>query len=216
MRTLVHEVLTGMVDPGFSQAEGSAIDKVAVEDGPRTVHWLGIEGDQQADLVHHGGRDKAIHHYPRDHYMRWRLELGPNPLLDRAGAFGENITTLGWKEEAVCIGDRFRMGTALVELAQGRQPCWKQGHRLGSSQVVAAMVESGRTGWYYRVIEEGSVAAGDAIELTSRVHPEWSVARVFDLLIGGQRKGAKAELKDLSRLRELADGWRERARKLAG
>ena len=213
---MVHAVLTGLVDARFSQAEGSAIDKVAVEDGPRTVHWLGIEGDQQADLIHHGGRDKAIHHYPRDHYMRWRLELGPNPLLDRAGAFGENITTLGWKEEAVCIGDRFRMGTALVEVAQGRQPCWKQGHRLGSSQVVAAMVESGRTGWYYRVIEEGSVAAGDAIELTSRVHPEWSVARVFDLLIGGRRKGAKAELKDLSRLRELADGWRERARKLAG
>jgi MOSC domain-containing protein YiiM len=216
MRTLVQAVLTGAVDAGFAPGGASAIAKAAVEDGPRTVHWLGIEGDQQADLSVHGGRDKAIHHYPRDHYLRWRLELGPNPLLDRPGAFGENISTLGWKEEAVCIGDRFRMGTALVEVAQGRQPCWKQGHRLGSDKVVAAMVASGWTGWYYRVIEEGSVAGGDVIELVSRVHPEWSVARVFKLLIGGGYKGAKAELKELSRLRELADGWRGRAAKLAG
>jgi MOSC domain-containing protein YiiM len=221
MRTLIHAVLTGAVDAGFApDGEGSAIAKVAVDDGPRTVHWLGIEGDQQADLAVHGGRDKAIHHYPRDHYLRWRLELGLDeahrPLLDRAGAFGENISTLGMKEEAVCIGDRFRLGTALVEVAQGRQPCWKQGHRLGSPRVVAAMVASGRCGWYYRVIEEGSVAAGDAIELAGRVHPEWSVARVFGLLIGGGHKGAKAELKDLARVRELADGWRGRAAKLAG
>jgi len=220
MRTQVQAVLAGAVDPGFSPDGASAIAKAVVDDGPRTVHWTGIEGDAVADLVHHGGRDKAIHHYPRDHYLRWRLELGLDPghrpLLDRAGAFGENISTLGWQEGAVCIGDRFRMGTALVEIAQGRQPCWKQGHRLGSSAVVAAMVASGRTGWYYRVIEEGSVAAGDMIELISRVHPEWNVARVFGLLVGGRHKGARAELKELSRLRELADGWRERAAKLAG
>jgi len=221
VKTLIQAVLTGAVDPDFApDGEASAIAKAVVTDGPRTVHWLGIEGDAQADLSVHGGRDKAIHHYPRDHYLRWRLELGLDsehgPLLDRAGAFGENISTLGWKEEALCIGDRLRMGTALVEVAQGRQPCWKQGHRLGSTKVVAAMVASGRTGWYYRVIEEGSVAAGDAIELVGRVHPEWSVARVFGLLIGGRHKGEKAALKDLSRLRELADGWRERAAKLAG
>jgi MOSC domain-containing protein YiiM len=96
MRTLVQAVLTGAVDAGFAPGGASAIAKAAVEDGPRTVHWLGIEGDQQADLSVHGGRDKAIHHYPRDHYLRWRLELGPNPLLDRPGAFGENISTLGW------------------------------------------------------------------------------------------------------------------------
>ncbi|MEO6248110.1 MAG: MOSC domain-containing protein [Sphingomicrobium sp.] len=217
MRTLVQAVLTGAINPDFSpDGEASAIAKAVVEDGPRTVHRLGIEGDEQADLNVHGGRDKAIHHYPRDHYLRWRLELGPHPLLDQAGAFGENISTLGWKEEALCIGDRIRMGTALVEVAQGRQPCWKQGHRFGSNKVVAAMVASGRTGWYYRVIEEGSVAAGDVLELVGRVHPEWSVARVFGLLIGGQHKGEKAALKELSRLRELADGWRERATKLAG
>ncbi|MEO7787650.1 MAG: MOSC domain-containing protein, partial [Sphingomicrobium sp.] len=118
MRTLVQAVLTGAVDSDFGPGkEGSAIAKAVVDDGPRTVRWTGIEGDAQADLSVHGGPDKAIHHYPRDHYLRWRLELGANPLLDRPGAFGENISTLGWKEEAVCIGDRFRMGTALVEIA---------------------------------------------------------------------------------------------------
>lgn len=214
---LVQAVLTGAVDPDFGpRGEPSAIAKAVVTDGPRTVHWLGIEGDAQADLAAHGGRDKAIHHYPRDHYLRWRLELGPNPLLDRPGAFGENISTLGLKEEKVCIGDRFRLGSALVELSQGRQPCWKQGHRLGSREVVAAIVATGRSGWYYRILEEGSVAAGDALELDSRVHPEWSVARVFGLLIAGHHKGERAALGELARMRELADGWRRRAAQLAG
>ncbi|MEO5641637.1 MAG: MOSC domain-containing protein [Sphingomicrobium sp.] len=216
MQTLVQRVLTGDIDPDFaSGGRASAIAKAPVE-GPRTVHWFGLEGDAQADLIHHGGIDKAIHHYPRDHYLRWRRELGPNPLFDEAGAFGENISTLGWREEMVCIGDRFRLGTALVEIAQGRQPCWKQGHRLGDRTVVAAMVATGRTGWYYRVIEEGSVAAGDTVALTSRVHPEWNVARVFDLLIGGGHKREKAALRDLARVRELAEEWRKRAGVLAG
>ena len=217
MRVIVQAVLTGAVDPNFGpRREASAIAKTVVSDGPRTVHRLGIEGDAQADLAAHGGSDKAIHHYPRDHYLRWRLELGPNPLLDRPGAFGENISTLGMKEEAVCIGDRFRLGTALVEVAQGRQPCWKQGHRLGSRDVVAAMVATGRTGWYYRVIEEGSVSAGDSLDLASRVHPEWNVARVLALLIAGRHHGEGAALRELTRMRELADGWRQRAARLAG
>lgn len=216
METRVQALLTGRIDDRFTEkGDNSAIAKAPVE-GPRTISWLGIEGDEQADLTVHGGRDKAIHHYPRDHYLRWRLELGANPLLDRAGAFGENISTLGWKEADPCIGDRFRLGTALVEVAQGRQPCWKQGHRLGSPKVVAAMVETGRCGWYYRVIEEGSVAAGDTVSLVSRVHPEWSVARVFGMLIGGGHRGEKAALRELAGLRELAENWRQRAARLVG
>jgi len=215
MRTIVQTLLTGQIDPHFTtERESSAIAKAAVE-GPRTVTLFGIEGDEQADLTVHGGRDKAIHHYPRDHYPQWEAVLGEIDLLQRPGAFGENISTLGWTEESLCIGDRLRLGSALVEVAQGRQPCWKQGHRFGNPKVVAAMVKTGRTGWYYRVIEEGSVAAGDAIMLVSRVHPEWNVARVFGLLIGGQHRGQGAALRELARIEQLADGWRERARALA-
>ena len=216
MRTIVQTLLTGRIDRHFTaEGETSAIAKTAV-DGPRTVTLFGIAGDEQADLTVHGGRDKAIHHYPRDHYPHWQAVLGESDLLDRAGAFGENISTLGWTEEDMCIGDRLQLGSALVEVAQGRQPCWKQGHRFGNPKVVTAMVRTGRTGWYYRVIEEGSVAAGDAITLVSRVHPEWNVARVFGLLIGGQHRGQGAALRELAKLEQLADGWRERARTLAG
>lgn len=215
MQTKVQALLTGRAVIFTKEGETSAIGKAPVE-GPRTVFFLGIEGDEQADRNVHGGPDKAIHHYPRDHYMRWRLELGPNPLLDQAGAFGENISTLGWKEEAVCIGDRFRLGTALVEIAQGRQPCWKQAHRLNAPTVVASMVATARTGWYYRVIEEGSVAAGDTLSLVGRVHPEWNVARVFGLLIGGRHKGEAGALRELAGMRELASGWRKRAGSLSG
>ena len=216
MRTIVQTLLTGRIDRHFTaEGETSAIAKTAV-DGPRTVTLFGIEGDEQADATCHGGRDKAIHHYPRDRYADWQSSLGPLALLQRPGAFGENISTLGWTEESLCIGDRLRLGSALVEVAQGRQPCWKQGHRFGTAKVVAAMVKTGQTGWYYRVIEEGSVAAGDAIALISRVHPEWNVARVFGLLIGGQHRGQGAALRELARVEQLADGWRERARKLAG
>ena len=215
MRTIVQTLLTGRIDPRFTaEGETSAIAKTAV-DGPRTVTLFGIEGDEQADLSVHGGRDKAIHHYPRDHYPQWQATLGELAILQQAGAFGENISTLGWTEEDLCIGDRLRLGSALVEVAQGRQPCWKQGHRFGHPKVVAAMVRSGRTGWYYRVIEEGSVAAGDPVTLVSRVHPEWNVGRVFGLLIGGQHRDQGAALRELARIEQLADGWRERARKLA-
>jgi MOSC domain-containing protein YiiM len=212
MHWTVESLLTGRIAP-LTDTESSAIAKTPVS-GPRTVHLLGIEGDAQADLAVHGGPDKAIHHYPRDHYDWWAERLGPRPLLERAGAFGENISTRGLSEQDVCIGDRFRLGTALVEIAQGRQPCWKQAHRLGDKRVVAMMVKSGRTGWYYRVIEEGSVAAGDALALVSRLHPEWTVARSTALIVAGV--GTRDEARELAGLKELAEGWRRRAVKLAG
>lgn len=212
MQWTVESLLTGRVAP-LTDIETSAIGKTPVA-GPRTVHLLGIEGDQQADLSVHGGPDKAIHHYPRDHYEWWAQAIGPRPLFDQAGAFGENISTRELTEHDVCIGDRFRLGTALVEIAQGRQPCWKQAHRLEDKRTVALMVRSGRTGWYYRVIEEGSVAAGDALVAVSRLHPEWSVARTTALVVAGI--GTHEEARELASLKELAGGWRGRAARLAG
>lgn len=211
---LIESLLTGHVQ-SFGDGDSSAIAKAAVT-GPRDVHWLGIKGDAQADLSVHGGPDKAIHHYPRDHYEEWRATLGPLPVLDQAGAFGENISTTGLIEEVACIGDRYRLGTALVEIAQGRQPCWKQAHRLDNATVVAAMVRTRRCGWYYRVIEDGAVAAGDALELMDRPHPDWTVARVIGLLIAGEGKKDRAAVRELSKLNVLADNWRDRAKRLAG
>ena len=215
MRTTIDALLTGAIRSFTPDGDTSAIAKAPV-DGPRRVTVLGIEGDEQADLAVHGGRDKAIHHYPRDHYAGWRDLLGNHPRLAAAGAFGENISTLGWTENDVCLGDRFRLGTALVEVAQGRQPCWKQAHHLSSKTVLATMVGTGRTGWYYRVIEKGKVAAGDEILLVERPLADWPVARVFRLLIGGGHRGEAAALRDLAIVGSLAEGWRHRAARLAG
>lgn len=212
MQVTVESLLTGRIAPLTPEGEASAIGKLPVV-GPRTVHLLGIEGDAQADLSVHGGPEKAVHHYPRDHYDWWAEIIGPHPLFRQPGAFGENISTRGLTEHDVCIGDRFRLGTALVEICQGRQPCWKQAHRLEDKRVVSLMVKSGRTGWYYRVIEEGSVAAGDTLALISRLHAEWSVARATALIVAGA--GTKGEARELASLAALAEGWRVRAAKLA-
>lgn len=215
MPFLIAALLTGTIESGFAPGRGdSAIAKRAVN-GSRRVGFLGVEGDFQADLTVHGGRDKAIHHYPRDHYAGWASLIGDLALLRQAGAFGENISTVGMTEESVCLGDRYRMGSALVEVAQGRQPCWKQAHYLGVPKMVALMVASGRTGWYYRVIEEGVVAAGDALALQDRPCPEWPVARLFALLIGGKHRGGGAALAELGSHPLLAEEWRRRAQALA-
>lgn len=204
----IDRVLTGKTVPFTDEGETSAIAKTAAAGGC-DVGFLGIEGDEQADLSVHGGPDKAIHHYPFDHYRWWQDRLPASGLLDRAGAFGENISTSGLTEADVNIGDRFRLGTALVEVCQGRQPCWKQAHRLGEKRVVSMMVKSGRSGWYYRVLEEGRVAAGDALVRVAQPHPEWSVARVTGIVIAGRERDT-ATIAALRNLPALAEGWRAR------
>lgn len=215
MRYTIDALLTGKARRFGAKGEPSAIDKRAVE-GRRVVDALGIAGDEQADLSVHGGPDKAIHHYPRDHYGWWAETIGDHALLQDAGAFGENISTSGLTESAACIGDRYRLGSALVEISQGRQPCWKLGHRFGIATLPATVVTSRRGGWYYRVIEDGAVGAGDALELIERPLPDWSVERVFHLLIGGAGKREPAALRALAAMDLLAANWRARAEKLLG
>lgn len=215
MRYTIDALLTGKARRFGAKGEPSAIDKRAVE-GRRVVDALGIAGDEQADLSVHAGPDKAIHHYPRDHYGWWAETIGDHALLQDAGAFGENISTSGLTESAACIGDRYRLGSALVEISQGRQPCWKLGHRFGIATLPATVVTSRRGGWYYRVIEDGAVGAGDALELMERPLPDWSVERVFHLLIGGAGKREPAALRALAAMDLLAANWRARADKLLG
>ncbi len=215
MELFLESLLVGRVAPLTDDGETSAIAKSAVA-GLCTVTRLGIAGDEQADLSVHGGPDKAIHHYPRDHYAWWARNIGTRPVLGTAGAFGENISTTGLTETEACIGDRFRLGSALVEICQGRQPCWKQAHRLDDKRTVAMMVKSGRTGWYYRVVEEGAVAAGDTLTLLDRPHPEWSVARVTAMVVAGAERDDQAAWRALAALDMLAEGWRERAAQMGG
>jgi len=211
----IDAVLTGKARVFGDKGEPSAIAKTPVT-GPLRVGPLGIAGDEQADLTVHGGTDKAIHHYPRDHYAWWADALDDHELLGAPGAFGENISTAGLVEQEACIGDRYRLGSALVEISQGRQPCWKLGHRFGVASVPATVVRTQRSGWYYRVVEDGVVMAGDRLELVGRPLPDWSVARVFGLLIGGAGKREPAALRELAEMDVLAETWRVRAGKLLG
>ncbi|TQG10645.1 MOSC domain-containing protein [Pseudomonas aeruginosa] len=174
-------LLTGRARPFTRPGSRSGIAK-SPRDGALRVTPVGLEGDEQGDLRVHGGVEKAIHHYPREHYAAWIAELGEHPLLMQAGAFGENFSTSGWSEADVCLGDRVRAGTALLEVSQGRMPCWKLNDRFEVAGMSLRVQESGRTGWYYRVLEEGVVAAGDILQLVERRHPDWSLLRLSEVL----------------------------------
>lgn len=194
----------------LGRGENSAIAKSAVA-GPVKIGFLGLEGDEQADRSVHGGPDKAVHHYPHDHYARWGEGRGDDPVLADPGAFGENVATRGLTEDQVCIGDRFRLGNALLEISQGRQPCWKQGERLQWPALPALMVKERRSGWYYRVIEEGVAEPGEMLSMVDRRLPDWTVRRVFGLLVAGDHRHDPGALAELAGMELLYDGWRRRA-----
>lgn len=177
----IDAVLTGRAVDYTRPGSRSAIDKRAIE-GPVRIGPEGLAGDEQGDRRVHGGPDKAIHHYPRDHYGNWRSEVGAHALLQAAGAFGENISTSGITEADVCLGDRLRLGSALVEVSQARQPCWKLSDRFGIADMARRVQDSGRSGWYYRVLETGTVQAGDTLVLVDRPHPHWPLPRLSELL----------------------------------
>ena len=214
--TLVDALLIGRPKPFRSDGTKSAMAREATA-GPVMLRRNGFEGDQVADTQVHGGPEKALHLYPAEHYPYWLAKLDGHQLLHQAGAFGENISASGLTEEKVKIGDRFRLGEALVEIAQGRQPCWKIDHHFGVHGLSREIIRTGKCGLYVRVIEEGLVKQGDVIEQIEQAPHDWTVARVFGLLIGsGHRKeGAVAELKELAQLESLAEVWRERAHKIA-
>ncbi len=211
MKTQVDQVLIGKVCAYGPNGEPSAYRKTETVNSV-AVEFLGLSGDQQADPKHHGGPEKAILHYAYDHYPVWRTEQPELAAhLLSPGAFGENISSTGFTEESVCLGDRFRLGTSIVEVSQGRQPCWKLGHRFGAPEMLREVIRTGRGGWYYRVIQTGNVRTGDTIELVDRRYPEWPVSTVSGLILGSDRDADA--LAALGELEALADNWRIRARR---
>lgn len=208
----IKAICTGTARP-FNGAELSAIMKHPRE-GAVQVLAQGLAPDQQADRRVHGGAEMALHLYPLDHHAWWREQIGDHPALDEPGGFGSNLAVSGLTEDMVHIGDRFMLGTALIEVSQPRQPCWKIEHRFGTKGMVAAIIETGRCGWYFRVIEAGDVAAGDVLERIAVGPREWSVARVFRALVAG--KGTQAEYAQLAALTPLSPKLREKAAQKQG
>ena len=210
MTTIVDDVLIGEVRPLGSRASPSGIDKRPAS-GRLTLSRTGLDGDMQGDLKRHGGPDKALHHYPFDHYAHWRGALPQAAVLSSAGAFGENLSTHGLTESDVAVGDTFKLGGAVIQVSQGRQPCWKLNERFGSPQMSLDVQRSGRTGWYYRVLEEGEIVKGDRLTLLDRLSPQWTVERLWRLFyVDTMNLDA---LRQVSELTHLPESWRGYATK---
>jgi MOSC domain-containing protein YiiM len=166
----------------------------------------GLSGDGQGDLSVHGGLDKAIYVYPESHYSYWRQDLSQPDLP--YGAFGENFTVTGFTEGTVCIGDVFRVGeTVTVEVSEPRGPCWKLARRLDVKDIVVRVNETGYSGWYFRVLQEGEVAAGMDIILLERPYPQWTVTSANQAL--HDTAGHAAEARGLIACPALAESWRK-------
>lgn len=175
----VRTVLKGTVAPLGSTVSG--IDKHPVN-GAQRVEQLGLVGDEQGDLRAHGGPDKAVHCYAWSHYPYWRELLPGNAMLEAPGAFGENLSLEGVDEHTVCVADRWRIGTALFEVSQGRQPCYKLNLRFGIRDMALRVQDTLRAGWYLRVLEPGSLGAGDRIELVDRPCGSHTIADLLALI----------------------------------
>lgn len=176
------------------------------------VGETGIEGDVQVDLRFHGGPDKAVYVYPDAHYRYWEQRLNNSKL--EGSQFGENLNISGLDDEMVSIGDRYQVGSVIVEVTQPRIPCFKLGIRIKDESFPAQFLAAGRLGFYLRVEQPGEFKSGDRFSLLQRGEPE---VTVFDLwratfTTAGDKAIAKSALDSL---RYLDEGWRKRlARKL--
>ncbi len=139
----------------------TAIFKTPVT-GKVSLRKLNLDGDKQADLMVHGGIDKALYSYSSEHYSWWKEQL-PDVEFSH-GKFGENLTTEGLLEQDVCIGDEFQVGTGVVKVSQPRLPCFKLGMKFARPDVIKMFQQSGRSGIYFSVLEEGEISAGDSIK----------------------------------------------------
>jgi MOSC domain-containing protein YiiM len=154
-------------------------------DGPVTISKLNLAGDQQADLTVHGGSDKAVYAYPAEHYEYWRQGL---PEVSFSwGRFGENLTTEGLREDTLCIGDRLRVGSAVLVVTQPRMPCYKLALRFDLDDMIKRFLTSRRSGFYFAVIEEGEVRVGSEVEVLSRDPHRVTVADIGRLYLGQAR-----------------------------
>lgn len=183
------------------------------KDAQEAPVWVGtaqVEGDAQADLKHHGGPDRAVLGYSVEHYPVWRAE---EPRFDFPnGCFGENLSITGLDEHSVCIGDVVAIGETVLEVTHPRVPCYKLNGRSGVPDLLTRTIATGRIGWFYRVLQEGRVEAGQAIVLRERPCPGWTIARAYEVFkaLQGQGSVSPDEARELAALPSLAENWRTR------
>lgn len=175
--------------------------------GPVAVHRLNLDGDGQADLVHHGGADKAVYAYSHDHYPWWREQLGRDDLVP--GQFGENLTVAGLDEAMLCLGDQLQIGQARFVITQPRVPCFKLGIRFGDKRLPALFAQSLRTGVYLRVLDEGVIEAGDAVRLVAQGYGQLPIRALFDAYLTPNVPDSRKLLVQALAVPELSTEWRQ-------
>lgn len=188
----------------------TALIKEAVV-GPVRLMELGPVGDAVADTRHHGGPHQAVMAYSRAHQAYWRERLG---LDIGPGGLGENLSVEGLDDESVCVGDVFEAGTARFQVSQPRQPCATLARYWRCPELLPAIWETARSGWYFRVLREGEARSGDALRLAERPHPGWSAARVLRALRDAAQNPAEAL--SAAELTHLTPAWRLKLREKAG
>ncbi|HHC6648620.1 MOSC domain-containing protein [Vibrio parahaemolyticus] len=199
---VVKAVLAGKTVP-YAHGAQSAINKQVLPERQHATE-LGFTSDEQGDPRFHGGIQKALHIYPSEHYPIWQQELGERTIFQSAGGFGENISSEGVTESTICLKDKIRIGSTLLEVSQGRMPCWKLNVRFDQHDMARRLQDTLRTGWYFRVLEEGDIGAGDEIILCERPYPEWPLARIMGAVFTGCLD--KIELSQLVEL-PLVESW---------
>ncbi len=206
----VHVGPVGTIGPAGGTRSAFVKQRV---DLPVAVSELGLAGDAQADLRVHGGPEKAVYVYPSEHYVAWTTAYPEHAVLMRPGGMGENLSVFGLTEDTTMIGDVVRVGRAVLQVTQPRQPCFKLALRFNDRRLGQTMRQSGMSGWYVRVIEVGLVGAGDEVNLVERPNPEWPVRRFAEVMT--RRTGTAAEFAELAEMPGLASVWREQARQTA-
>jgi MOSC domain-containing protein YiiM len=197
----------GQVRPMPGDGRPTAIFKQALAQ-PARIGWQGIEQDVQADRRVHGGLEKALHHFPLDNHRRLARqfpELAPRFV---AGSIGENISTEGFDEAAVCIGDVYALGSARIQLNQPRSPCWKIDAKFGQEGITRYIAEQGISGWYYRVLAPGEAQVGEAFTLLERNADPVSLAELWQ--IARARRPPAEALQRIADTPGLNEAWRQK------
>ncbi|MDR1530346.1 MAG: MOSC domain-containing protein [Burkholderiales bacterium] len=197
-----------LCDPETGKATDSGFRRKLSIEAPVLIGFHGISATTPAAREEHKDADKAIHHYAYEHYDVWRALMPQHAeLLAAPGAFSENFSTMGVTERTLCVGDIFKVGSALIQVTQGREACNTMVNRFQRVGMDQDMHRTARNGWFYRVLEEGSARVGDALVLRERPNPEWSIARVQDIIFQGVLN--EKTLETASALPYLAHDWRK-------
>ncbi|HSI20043.1 MAG TPA: MOSC domain-containing protein [Sphingomonas sp.] len=209
MTARLASIQIGSIAPLGPEAVPSGFIKRAVAAAVR-VGALGLDGDAQADLTVHGGPEKAVYGYAADHYPAWAIDFPALAKRFQPGSMGENLTVAALSEKDICVGDVHAVGSALLQVCQPRQPCFKLALAMGEPRLGKAMVRSGRSGWYYRVLRDGVISAGDEVRLAERPNPDFAFPRLVTIVnLGG---ATLAEMRAMAEMPGIASRIAAKAR----